>query len=191
MIMLAQLRPAFVLTILFILLTGVAYPLAITGIGQIAFPAQANGSLIRNGDTVVGSALIGQNFVSNRYFWPRPSVTAGAPYNAGASTGSNLGSTSAALAKRVQADVERLKANGIGGPVSADAAMASGSGLDPHISPEFAKAQAARVARALGLPKTDVAALVDSFTEGRLGGIVGEPRVNVLQLNLALDQLKP
>ena len=190
MIMLAYLRPALVLTVLFILLTGLAYPLAITGIGQIAFPAQANGSLIRDGDTVVGSALIGQNFASDRYFWPRPSITADSPYNAGASTGSNLGPTSAALAKRVQADVERLKASGVEQPVAADAAMASGSGLDPHISPQFARAQVARVAKSRGLAEADVSTLVDRFTEGRLLGIVGEPRVNVLRLNLALDRLK-
>lgn len=188
--MLTYLRPALVLTVLFILLTGVAYPLAITGIGQLAFPAQANGSLIRNGDTVVGSALIGQNFASDRYFWPRPSVTADTSYNAAASTGSNLGSTSAALARRVQADVERLKTSGMGEPVAADAATASGSGLDPHISPQFAKAQAARVAKARGLSNAEISALVDSFTEDRLAAIVGEPRVNVLRLNLALDQLK-
>ncbi len=188
--MLAYLRPALVLTVLFILLTGLAYPLAITGIGQIAFPAQANGSLIRDGDTVVGSALIGQNFASDRYFWPRPSITADSPYNAGASTGSNLGPTSAALAKRVQADVERLKASGVEQPVAADAAMASGSGLDPHISPQFARAQVARVAKSRGLAEADVSTLVDRFTEGRLLGIVGEPRVNVLRLNLALDRLK-
>ncbi|WP_310188024.1 potassium-transporting ATPase subunit KdpC [Mesorhizobium sp. BE184] len=190
MIMLTYIRPALVLTVLFILLTGLAYPLAVTGIGQLAFPAQANGSLIRNGDTVIGSALIGQNFASDRYFWPRPSVTADAPYNAAASTGSNLGPTSAALAKRVQADVERLKASGVASPVAADAATASGSGLDPHISPQFARAQAARVAKARGLSDAEVSALVDSFTEGRLAAIVGEPRVNVLRLNLALDQLK-
>ena len=114
-IMLTHLRPAIVLTLFFIVLTGLAYPLAITGIAQVAFPAQANGSLIRNGDTVVGSALIGQNFASDRYFWPRPSVTADAPYNAGASTGSNLGPTSAKLAERVKADVERLAAAGVAG----------------------------------------------------------------------------
>lgn len=185
--MLAHLRPAIVLTVAFILLTGLAYPLVITGIGQLAFPAQANGSLVRNGDTVLGSSLIGQNFASDRYFWPRPSVTADAPYNAGASTGSNLGPTSANLATRVKADVERLTTAGVAGPVPADGATASGSGLDPDISPEFARAQIGRVAAARGVPEPEIAALVDSFTEGRLLGIVGEPRVNVLRLNLALD----
>jgi K+-transporting ATPase ATPase C chain len=185
--MLTHLRPAIVLTLIFIVLTGLAYPLAITGIGQLAFPAQADGSLIRNGEMVIGSSLIGQNFASDRYFWPRPSVTADAPYNAGASTGSNLGPTSASLAERVKTDVDRLTAAGIAGPVPADGATASGSGLDPDISPEFARAQLERVAAARGVPQTDIAALVDRFTEGRLLGIVGEPRVNILRLNLALD----
>jgi K+-transporting ATPase ATPase C chain len=188
--MLAHLRPAIVLTLAFIVLTGLAYPLAITGIGQIAFPAQANGSLIRNGETVIGSALIGQNFVSDRYFWPRPSVTADAPYNGGASSGSNLGPTSANLAARVKADVERLAAAGVAGPVPADGATASGSGLDPNISPEFAAAQIKRVAAARGMAETEISAVVERFTEGRLLGIVGEPRVNVLRLNLALDAPK-
>ncbi len=188
--MFAQLRPALVLTAIFIALTGLAYPLAVTGIAQIVFPAQANGSLVRKGDVVVGSGLIGQNFASDRYFWPRPSVTADAPYNAAASTGSNLGPTSAALVERVKGDIARLRASGIAAP-SADAATASGSGLDPHISPAFARAQAARVAAARGLAEKDVAALVERITEGRLLGIVGEPRVNVLEINLALDALKP
>lgn len=185
--MLNQLRPALVLTALFILLTGIAYPLAITGISQVAFPAQANGSLIRDGDTIVGSSLIGQNFASDRYFWPRPSVTADAPYNAGASTGSNFGPTSAALAERVKAEVERVQAGDVNGAVPADGATASGSGLDPHISPAFAQAQIVRVAKARGIAETDLAAVVQRFTEGRLLGIVGEPRVNVLLLNMALD----
>ena len=185
--MLTHLRPAIVLTLIFIVLTGLAYPLAITGIGQLAFPAQANGSLIRNGETIIGSSLIGQNFASDRYFWPRPSVTADAPYNAGASTGSNLGPTSTNLIARVKTDVDRLTAAGIAGQVPADGATASGSGLDPDISPEFASAQVSRVAAARGLAEPEIAALVDRFTEGRLLGIVGEPRVNVLRLNLALD----
>lgn len=185
--MLTQLRPALVLTVLFTLLTGIVYPLAITGIAQLLLPAAANGSLIRSGDKVVGSRLIGQNFTQDRYFWPRPSVTADAPYNAGSSTGSNLGPTSARLAERVKAEVERLRAAGLA-TVPADAAMASGSGLDPHISPDFAQAQVARVARARGTDPEFVSALVDRFTEGRLLGIIGEPRVNVLLLNIALDQ---
>jgi len=185
--MLIQLRPAIVLTLIFIVLTGLAYPLAITGIGQLAFPTQANGSMIRNGETVVGSELIGQNFASDHYFWPRPSVTVDAPYNAAASTGSNLGPTSASLAERVKTDVERLNSARVAGPVPADGATASGSGLDPDISPGFARAQVKRVAVARGVPETEIAALVERFTEGRLLGIVGEPRVNVLRLNLALD----
>ncbi|MEW9834456.1 potassium-transporting ATPase subunit KdpC [Mesorhizobium marinum] len=188
--MFAHIRPAIVLAAAFIALTGLAYPLAITCIAQIAFPAQANGSLIRNGETVIGSSLIGQHFASDRYFWPRPSATAEAPYNAGASAGSNLGPTSANLAARVKGDVARLVAAGIAGPVPADGATASGSGLDPDISPEFALAQVGRVAAARGLPEADVAALIDRFTDRRLLGIVGEPRINVLRLNMALDTTK-
>lgn len=188
--MLNQLRPALVLTALFIALTGIAYPLAITGIAQATMPAQANGSLVRKGNLVVGSALIGQNFTQGRYFWPRPSVTVDSPYNAASSTGSNLGTTSAKLVERVKADADRLRAAGVA-TVTADAATASGSGLDPHISPNYAKAQAARVAKARDLPEVDVAALVDRVTEGRLLGFIGEPRVNVLALNLALDEAKP
>lgn len=188
--MLNQLRPALVLTVLFIVLSGIAYPLTITGIAQAVMPSQANGSLIRNGDVVVGSSLIGQNFTEDRYFWPRPSVTADAPYNAASSTGSNLGTTSAKLVERVKADVDRLHAAGVQA-ASADAVMASGSGLDPHISPDFARAQVARIAMARGMPDADVAAMVDRMTLGRLLGVIGEPRVNVLQINLALDEAKP
>lgn len=184
--MLSTLRPAIVMVVLMTLLTGIAYPLAITGVAQVAAPWEANGSLIRDGETVVGSALIGQAFSDPRHFWPRPSVTADAPYNAAASTGSNLGPTSAALSGRVATEVERLRAAGLTA-IPADAATASGSGLDPHISPEYANGQIARVAAARGMAEADLAALVERQTEGRLLGIVGEPRVNVLQLNLALD----
>ncbi len=188
--MLDHLRPALVMTVLFTLLTGIAYPLALTGIAQTMLPAQANGSLIRDGSAIVGSALIGQDFTGDRYFWPRPSVTSDMPYNAASSSGSNLGPTSEKLKERVAADVARLKASGIAGEIPADAATASGSGLDPDISPAFARDQAARIARARDLPEAEVAALVERMTEGRLFGIVGEPRVNVLEINLALDQLK-
>lgn len=185
--MLSYLRPAIVLALLFMLVTGLAYPLAITGISQLALSAQANGSLVRNGNAIIGSELIGQAFTSDRYFWPRPSA-AGAGYDAGASSGSNLGPTSAKLAERVKADVQRLHGSGIVGAIPADGATASGSGLDPHISPEFARAQVTRVAKARNASEADIAALVARFTQQRWLGIVGEPRVNVLLLNMALDQ---
>lgn len=187
--MFAQLRPALVLMVLFTVLTGIIYPLAITGAAQLAFPHEANGSLLRKGDSVVGSALIGQNFTEARYFWPRPSVTAEAPYNAASSTGSNLGTTSAALKARVGTEVGRLRASGITGPVPADAATASGSGLDPDISPDYARAQVARIAKARGMTEVDIAAFVATQTKGRLLGLIGEPRVNVLEANAALDRL--
>ena len=162
------------MTVLFTLLTGIAYPLAITGIGQLAFPVQANGSLIRNGDAIVGSSLIGQNFSGDRLFLAAPFGDRRRPYNAGASTGSNLGPTSAAA----EGAGRRPKSPGCRPPVSpaplpADAATASGSGLDPDISPEYARAQAARVAKARDLPQPQVAALIEHLTEGRLLGIIG------------------
>jgi potassium-transporting ATPase KdpC subunit len=190
----SQLRAALVLTVLFTFLTGLAYPLAITGIGQALFPAQANGSLVKRGDTVIGSALIGQNFTSDRYFQGRPSATStadpadatktvDAPYNAANSTGSNLGPSSKALAEAVEA---RAKALGEG-PQPADLVTASASGLDPHISPAGALAQVARVAKARGKSEAEIRALVERQIEGRDLGILGQPRVNVLALNLALD----
>lgn len=188
--MLNQIRPALVILAFFIALTGLGYPLAITGIAQTLMPAQANGSLIHNGDAVIGSSLIGQNFTSDRYFWPRPSATSPDAYNAAASSGSNLGTTSAKLKERVGGDVARLNGAGIASPVPADAVTTSGSGLDPHITPAFAAAQVERVAKARNLSPADVQALVQTKTEGRQLGIVGEPRVNVLELNLALDALK-
>lgn len=196
--MLIHLRPAIVMMALFTLLLGILYPLAITGIAQVALPGQANGSLITSNNTVIGSSLIGQNFTSERYFQGRPSATSGTdpndasktvaqPYNAASSTGSNLGPTSKALADRVAASVEDLRKQGVTGAVPADAVTTSGSGLDPDISPADAALQIQRVAKARNLPEADVKALVDAQTSGRLFGVIGEPRVNVLALNLALD----
>ncbi len=188
--MLKLVRPAFVILVFLTLVTGVAYPLAVTGIAQVLMPQQANGSVIRRGDAVIGSDLIGQNFTSPRYFWSRPSATSPDPYNASASSGSNLGTTSAKLRDRVAGDVERLKSTRITGSIPADAVTTSGSGLDPHISPEFALAQVDRIAAARQLPVDQVRALLDKTIEGAALGIVGQPRVNVLELNLALDALK-
>ena len=189
MIMIQIVRPAITLMVLFTLILGLGYPLAMTGIAQLAFATQANGSRILAGDRLIGSQLIGQNFVSDRYFWPRPSATADQPYNAGASTGTNLGPTSEKLKGMIQTEIDRIKASGIT-DVPADAATYSGSGLDPHISPDYALAQIARVAKARGLSEADVKLLVEAETEGRAYGLFGEPHVNVLKLNMALDALK-
>jgi len=185
--MLSILRPAVVLLGLFLILTGLAYPLAVTGVAQALMPTQANGSLLERDRQVIGSALVGQRFVSERHFWPRPSAAGSDGYDAASSSGSNLGPTSKALMERVVTEVARYP----GGPVAADAVTASASGLDPHISPENARAQIARIAAARGLPQNQVAALVEQSIEGRVLGILGEPRVNVLTLNIALDGLKP
>jgi len=183
------LRPAITMVALFTLLLGLGYPLAMTGIAQAAFGWQANGSRIVVDGKLVGSDLIGQNFASDRYFWPRPSATAEQPYNGGASSGTNLGPTSAKLKGMVETEIARLKASGLT-DVPADAATFSGSGLDPHISPEFAGAQVARVAKARGLTEAVVAKAVHAATEGREFDLSGEPRVNVLRLNMALDAIK-
>jgi K+-transporting ATPase ATPase C chain len=191
------LRPALVTVAAFTIVTGLAMPLAMTGVAQLVFPSQANGSLIERDGKVVGSALIGQNFTGPRYFHPRPSATTeadpaeegktrAAPYNAAASAASQQGPTSESLLAAIR---ERVEAAGPA-PVPADAVTASGSGLDPHVSPANALRQVARVAEARGLPEDRVRAMVSEHTEGRAFGLLGEPRVNVLQLNLALDALR-
>ena len=198
--MFQHLRPALVLIVLFTILTGVVYPYAITGIAMVIVPERAGGSMITSKDTVIGSSLIGQNFTSDKYFHGRPSATntpdpkdpsknIDAPYNAANSGASNYGATSQAFSDRVKADVETMRKDGVTGPIPADALTTSASGLDPDISPAFAALQVARVAKARNLPEDRVRALVASQTSGRFLGFIGEPRVNVLELNLALDAL--
>ncbi len=199
--MLQHVRPAIVMLALFTLLTGLVYPLAVTGIAQVALPRQANGSLIEKDGVVVGSALIGQNFKSERYFHPRPSATTDtdpndssktidAPYNATNSSGSNLGPTSQKLVDRVKAGVAAWRALAGAGPAPADAVTTSASGLDPDVSPATALGQVPAVAKARGLPEGQVRALAEAAIERPVLGFIGEPRVNILRLNLALDRLK-
>ena len=197
--MLREVRPAIILVVALTLITGLVYPLFMTGIAEVIFPRQAQGSLIEKDGKVVGSALIGQVFASDRYFHGRPSATnapdpkdptktVDAPYNAVNSMGSNYGPTSKALVDRIKADLEKLKAENPSAPVPQDLVTTSGSGLDPDISPEAALFQVPRVAKARNMPEDRLRQLVQEQTNARLLGLLGEPRVNVLLLNLALDQ---
>ncbi|WP_439544456.1 potassium-transporting ATPase subunit KdpC [Hyphomicrobium sp.] len=184
--MTSHLRPAVVLLGAFTALTGVAYPLAMTGLAQAVFPSQANGSLVERGGVVTGSSLIGQPFSSDRYFHPRPSAAGQNGYDASASSGSNLGPLSKKLLERVAQDVAKLRADGATA-IPADAVTTSASGLDPHVSPAYAEMQIARVAKARGVDPDRVRAVVTGSAEGPAFGVVGQPRINVLDLNLALD----
>jgi K+-transporting ATPase ATPase C chain len=196
-----HIRPAIVMTVMMTVITGIVYPLAMTGIAQAVFPYQANGSLIRKDGKVIGSALIGQNFASDRYFHGRPSATTEpdpsdptrtvpVPYAADNSAGSNLGPTSKALVDRVKQDAAKLAAENPNTPIPADLVTTSASGLDPDITPAGALFQVPRVARARNLPEDKLRQMVEGHVSGRLLGIIGEPHVNVLKLNLALDAMK-
>lgn len=186
----AHFRPALTLLLVLTVVTGAAYPLLFTAVAQMLFPNRANGSIITKNGEAIGSELIGQQFRDPAHFWGRPSATAGQPYNAASSSGSNLGPGNPALAEQLGVRIaEMRKANG-DGPVPAELVFASGSGLDPHISPAAALYQVPRVAKATGLDEDAVTGLVEKYTEPRQLGILGEPRVNVLKLNLALDELR-
>ena len=186
--MIATVRAVVVLLGLFTLVTGFAYPLALTGVGQMVLPAAANGSLVERDGVTVGSRLVGQRFAGDGYFWGRPSAAGSEGYDAASSSGSNLGPTSASLVARIDAEVARLGGSSAA-PVPADAATASASRLDPHNSPPIPQLQVRRVAVVRDLPEDRVRGLVQTYVKGRALGLIGEPRVNVLELNLALDLL--